>query len=135
MDFIGWIVVQAIVFGLATLISAVGALAGLRKLEERRSPGTSRPSTLVAMDIGSSLLLGLGAIHIAAVPGSWYFIHGDSERYQWIIRGPAPFDQFGGGPYQLFLYGGLAVIGIGMCVTGLWLRLGLQRRRAVAEAE
>ena len=49
----------------------------------------------------------------------YLFIHGDAERYAWIIRGPEPFSNFGSGPYQLRMYVGLFVIGTVFLASGL----------------
>lgn len=32
-----------------------------------------------------------------------WFIHGNYERYIWIINGPKPFNRLGGGPNQFWL--------------------------------
>lgn len=49
----------------------------------------------------SSLLLGLGFISLLSPIFFYWFIHGSYERYLWIINGPWPFSDFGGGPFQL----------------------------------
>ncbi|WP_198668954.1 hypothetical protein [Homoserinimonas sp. OAct 916] len=49
----------------------------------------------------------------------YWFIHGDSDRYLWIISGPAPFSSFGSGPFQLFMYAGLVVFGLVLATAGI----------------
>ncbi len=41
----------------------------------------------------------------------YWFIHGDYERYIWIINGPFPFKSFGGGPFQMLMYISLFITG------------------------
>lgn len=41
-----------------------------------------------------------------------WWIHGNYERYLWIINGPEPYSNLGSGPYQLLLYVGLFTIGV-----------------------
>lgn len=60
----------------------------------------------------SDLLLGLGFIFIISPAILYWFIHGNYDRYIWIINGPHPFSSFGGGPFQLFMYIGLLIVGI-----------------------
>lgn len=56
----------------------------------------------LAFDLATSALLGLGLVLLAAPAVFLWLIHGDGERYRWLISGPPPFDQWGSGPYQLF---------------------------------
>lgn len=49
----------------------------------------------------------------------YWFIHGDSDRYVWIISGPAPFSSFGSGPFQLFMYVCLVVLGLVLTTAGI----------------
>ena len=60
----------------------------------------------------SNLLLGLGFIFIISPAILYWFIHGNYERYIWILNGPYPFRNFGGGPFQLFISAGLFIFGI-----------------------
>jgi hypothetical protein len=57
----------------------------------------------------------------------YWLIHGDYDRYVWLINGPAPFDQFGGGPFQLFMGVGFLALGAGMVTAGTSLRLAPTR--------
>lgn len=59
----------------------------------------------------SSLLLGLGTILLASPFLLWWWIHGSYERYVWIISGPYPYDNLGGGPFQVMVYSGLFAAG------------------------
>ena len=62
-------------------------------------------------DTVSSLMLGLGVMLLASPFLLWWWIHGSYERYVWIISGPYPYDNLGGGPFQLTLYFGLFTAG------------------------
>ena len=68
------------------------------------SPAAERGRPSVApllLDLFTSALLGLGLVFAAAPAVFLWLIHGSGERYLWLISGPAPFDQWGSGPYQL----------------------------------
>jgi hypothetical protein len=58
-----------------------------------------------------SSLLGLGAILLASPFFLWWWIHGSYERYVWIISGPYPYDNLGGGPFGVMVYAGLFAAG------------------------
>lgn len=60
----------------------------------------------------ASLLLGLGAVALLAPVALYVLIHGDDDRYLWLISGPPPFDQLGSGPVQLWLGTGLVTAGV-----------------------
>ena len=49
----------------------------------------------------------------------YWFIHRNYERYIWIINGQFPFNSFGGGPFQLLMYGGLFIIGLVLIAVSL----------------
>jgi len=70
----------------------------------------------------SDLLLGLGFIISISPVILYWFIHGDYERYIWIINGPYPFSSFGGGPFQLFMYMVLFVTGVLLIVVSVVLK-------------
>lgn len=70
----------------------------------------------------SDLLLGLGFIFVISPAILYCFIHGDYERYIWILNGPFPFNRFGGGPFQLFMFAGLFAAGIGLIVIYVMLK-------------
>ena len=55
--------------------------------------------------------------------------HGDYERYVWITSGPYPYDNFGGGPFQLFMNLGLFLIGLVLTGFAVGLRVALLRAR------
>ena len=77
---------------------------------------TPRPSHLRVAGVGP---------RVTGEPRAW--IHGDYERYVWIINGTPPHDQFGGGPYQLIMYKSLFLIGILITAAALMLRAVLRR--------
>lgn len=52
----------------------------------------------------SNFLMNLGIIITISPIFLYWFIHGDYERYIWIINGPFPFNGFGGGPFQVLMY-------------------------------
>ncbi len=74
-----------------------------------------------------SLLLGLGFVFLASPFLLWWWIHGDYERYVWIISGPRPYDNFGGGPFQLVMYTTLFLTGLSFTVVALAVRAALRR--------
>lgn len=65
------------------------------------------------------VLLGLGFILVISPVGLYWFIHGNDERYIWIINGPYPFSSLGGGPFQMFVYAGLFMIGLTLIGIGI----------------
>ncbi|WP_229666791.1 hypothetical protein [Paraliobacillus quinghaiensis] len=60
----------------------------------------------------SSLFLGLSLVFFISPIFLYWFIHGDYDRYIWIINGPFPFSHFGGGPFQLWMGTGLVFSGL-----------------------
>jgi hypothetical protein len=66
----------------------------------------------LAVHVLTSVLLGWGILLLASPIFLYWFIHGSSERYLWLIGGPAPFDSFGSGPFQLWMYAGLFLLGL-----------------------
>lgn len=89
--------------------------------------GDARGSGRAILDALSSLALGLGMLALVAPVGLYQLIHGDDRRYRWLISGPAPFDQFGGGPYQLWLYVSFVLLGTGSLGAGLAGRAVVRR--------
>jgi len=75
----------------------------------------------------SDLLLGLGFIITISPMILYWFIHGDYERYIWIINGPYPFSNFGGGPSQLFMYMVLFVTGILLISISMILKRNIKK--------
>jgi len=65
----------------------------------------------------SDLLLGLGFVFVISPAILYWFIHGNYDKYIWIINGPYLFSKFGGGPFQMFVSVGLFIIGI--CLIGI----------------
>lgn len=70
----------------------------------------------------SELLLSFGFIFILSPIFLHWFIHGNYERYIWIISGPFPFSHLGGGPFQLFIYIDLILIGTSLLVISLTIK-------------
>jgi len=67
-------------------------------------------------------IMALGCILVLSPLFLYWFIHGDYERYIRIISGPFPFSHFGGGPFQLFMYGGLFLTGLVFLLISLVLK-------------
>jgi len=70
----------------------------------------------------ASPLLGAGLLLVASPILIYWFIHGDTERYLWIINGAAPFSSLGSGPIQLYLYASLVAVGGILIVAALVAR-------------
>ena len=81
------------------------------------------PLRLVLLDI----LSGLGFLLLLSPLFFYWLIHGSYERYLWLINGPFPFNNFGGGPFQLFLY--LSFFLCGLIILGLSLLLKNQTKK------
>jgi hypothetical protein len=79
------------------------------------------------LDFASSVALGLGVFLLPAPLVLLWFIHADNERYEWLISGPPPFDQFGSGPFQLALILGFWTLAFGLLAIVLALRRRLVR--------
>ena len=62
---------------------------------------TARKATLI-----------LGCLFILSPLLLYWFIHGDYDRYMWIINGPYPFSDFGSGPVQIWMDFVLVLIGV-----------------------
>lgn len=71
------------------------------------------------LDLVSSLLLGLGALLLCSPVLLAWWIHGDYERYVWILNGP----------FQLFMYVGLFAAGVVLVVLSLLFRVSLRGMR------
>jgi len=50
------------------------------------------------------------------------FVHGNYERYIWIINGPYPFSHFGSGPFHLFMYLSLLIVGAALIVIAMMIK-------------
>lgn len=79
------------------------------------------------IDIITSTLLGLGIIFLASPLFLYWFVHGDYDRYIWIINGPYPFSHFGGGPFQAAMGLSLLFVGMVLIVATILLRKKLLR--------
>lgn len=71
---------------------------------------------------GFNTLLGAGLIFMISPAILYWFIHGNYERYIWILDAPFPFSHFGGGPFQLFMFMGLFIVGISLIVISMILK-------------
>ena len=76
------------------------------------------------------VLIGAGALLVVSPAVLYWFIHGDQNRYLWIISDSAPFSSFGSGPFQLSVYVGLVVAGLLLITAGV---VGHRRRRAARQ--
>jgi hypothetical protein len=70
----------------------------------------------------SDFFAGLGFIFTITPIILYYFIHDNYERYIWIINGPYPFSHFGSGPFQLFMYLSLLIVGAALIVISMILK-------------
>lgn len=82
----------------------------------------------------SAILLGWGVLLFLSPFLLYWFIHGSQERYIWLISGPPPFNSFGGGPFQIYLYVGLVLLGLVFVSAGLLIR-GWRHRETIALRE
>lgn len=119
------------IIGLASLLAIVGIVRFCRFstrviAEVRREP--SKSWLLTGADLLSSFVASVGVMIVASPFFLYWWIHGDPDRYLWIIRGPSPYGQFGGGPFQLFMYSGLFLIGLSVVGVGLSMRWWFWRK-------
>jgi hypothetical protein len=77
--------------------------------------------------LASAALIGVGLVALAMPFFLYWLIHGDYDRYVWLINGPPPFDEFGSGPFQLLMYLGFFSTGVGGVFAGTALRLAPRR--------
>ena len=68
------------------------------------------------IDFFLSLILGVGTILVVSPFFLHWWIHGDYDRYIWIIHGPYPYSNFGSGPFQLAMNLGLVLKGVVLLV-------------------
>lgn len=83
---------------------------------------------VVLLDLISSLLVGAGMLGLASPLVLYWWIHGDSDRYLWIIQGPYPYSHFGGGPFQLAMGIGLVLLAGLLLTAGVGLKWWTWRR-------
>ncbi|OAB47167.1 hypothetical protein PBAT_07770 [Paenibacillus antarcticus] len=57
----------------------------------------------------SSLFLGISFILFVCPIFVYWFVHGNDDRYIWIISGPFPFSHMGSGPVQVWMFVGLLI--------------------------
>lgn len=83
-----------------------------------------------ARNIFFSILLSIGMMLLVSPFALYWFIHGDYNRYIWIISGPFPLSYFGGGPFQMAM--GLLLFFGGAFLIALYLARNNLRRRILA---
>lgn len=83
----------------------------------------SRAAKLLA----ALMLAGSGPFLVFPFVG-WWLMTRSYESHLWLISGPAPFDKFGGGPFQMWMYGTSLLLGLLLFATGLWMLSSKQGR-------
>ncbi|MEX2437433.1 MAG: hypothetical protein WD509_02560 [Candidatus Paceibacterota bacterium] len=78
------------------------------------------------MKIIANTFLLFGTLFAVSPLGLYWWIHGDYERYLWIINQPYPLSNFGSGPFQLFLFASLFAVGVGFLTLGFLTRKGFR---------
>ena len=78
----------------------------------------------------SHICLVAGVLALASPLFFYWWLHGNYERYLRIINMPAPYANFGSGPYQLVAFGILPIV-VGM----LLIAISLTVRRCVVVDE
>ena len=76
----------------------------------------------------SNFLVSIGILTIISPAFLYWFIHGDYDRYIWIINEPFPFGSFGGGPFQLLMYIGLFITGVVLIAVSLIIKFIIKRK-------
>jgi hypothetical protein len=69
-----------------------------------------------------SLSLTIGVIFLIFPFFLIWFIHGNRDRYLWIINGPNPFNQLGSGPVQLMLISISVIIGVTLLILTIYIK-------------
>lgn len=69
-------------------------------------------SNNILFNITIFILFSVGILFIFSPIILYWLVHGNYDRYLWIINGPFPFSHLGGGPFQMVLYGTLLFVGI-----------------------
>lgn len=57
-----------------------------------------------------------------------WWIHGDYDRYLWIISGPWPYSSMGSGPFQMAMAMGLFLVGLAIMVVALILGRAFKKK-------
>lgn len=73
------------------------------------------------------VLVGVGSVFLA-FPIILSFYLSDYRYRLWIIQGPAPFDKMGGGPFLIGKAISWLIIGFGLIIVGLQLRLHADKK-------
>lgn len=82
----------------------------------------------IFIDIILDVIRGIAFIFIISPFIINWFIHGDYDRYRWILSGPYPFSSFGGGPFQLRMYVISIFVGILLFAFSTLLKIVIGRR-------
>lgn len=107
---------------LGVIVYVVWATSYFRSVIVAADGGGANPWLMTVVDVTSAIVLGIGVLLLASPAVLYWWIHGDYDRYLWIIRGPSPYNQFGGGPFQLWLYVLLLLLGLVGISIGITLR-------------
>ena len=89
----------------------------------------------IVRDVLGSVVLGLSVVAAMSPAALYWWIHGDHERYIWIINGPAPYSGMGSGPWQLWVGVGLLLASLGLLAVGCWLKWPTWRVLLAADRE
>lgn len=103
---------------LGILVSVLFLVARIFRLYAETAPDRR----LIAADLFSSTLLGLGIVFALTPFALWWWVNGSPEWRLWIINGPAPYDRLGSGPLQLWIGILLAGSGVTLFVLGILVR-------------
>jgi hypothetical protein len=107
---------------LGVIVYAAGTVCYLKGVIAVTDEGAAHSWLMTVIDVTSAILLGSGVVLLASPAALYWWVHGDYDRYLWIIRGPSPYNQLGGGPFQLWTYVLLLILGLGGISVGLMLR-------------
>lgn len=77
---------------------------------------------IIILDILSSLILCFGTFCLILPLIIYCLVHGNYQRYLWIINGPYPCNLLGSSTFQLWLTISLFILGLSAIGLGLILR-------------
>ncbi len=73
------------------------------------------------------VLVGIGSVFLS-FPIILEAYLSNYDYRMWIIQGPDPFDKMGGGPYLLSKAAGWLIIGFGLIIIGLQLKIRADKK-------
>ena len=118
-----FILLATLVFAtLGVIIYAIWTTSYCRSVIVAADGGEAHPWLMTVVDVTSAIVLGLGVLLLASPAVLYWWIHGDYNRYLWIIRGPSLYNQFAGGPFQLWMYVLLLLLGLVAISLGISLQ-------------